>query len=499
MFCNDNIYIKPFMILNQTIFSFFKEEVKTLSQKYAFKNDFIKQIDNCDFETNLNKTNPIKSIELTNEIVLLLNDNKYSEFKTILNKIPEFANCCDIGDLYSLWHIIYIKCSNPVLIIGAGVSGLTIASKISDKPLLILEARDRIGGRVFTSDSNMDMGAAWLHGSDSNPLNNLLDFNNLIPVSKCNPWMHSENTKIEYMSSTHNISEEKRQQLATKWNELAYKMGNMPNQTIIEAFEQLTIKNSTNKGSSECKEYDLDDDLSSFLYMIEVWCGGSVKTLSTDFLNINDDNKGQYNNALFGDYGGSHYLFKNGAKSLIDALINSALIPNLEDKIKCNQIVTNVNYNSYYVEVITSSGQVYHCDKLCITIPPIPLRNIIFNPPLETNKVEALAKIKMGSYKKIQIEFAKEDVFWKDDVPMFLTYNPKTNGTNYYLNEEKEKDICPYILWNNYKYSKNKPILEAICPANIGWNLSGKNDEEIIETMLTQLQNYYPVVPEPKA
>jgi hypothetical protein len=362
-----------------------------------------------------------------------------------------------------------------------------------------LEARDRIGGRVFTSDTNIDMGAAWLHGSDCNPLNDLLDFNNLIPVSKCNPWMHSENTVIEYMSANHNISEDKRQQLATKWNELAAKMGDIPNKTIIEAFEQLTNK----PGISECKEYEseaeLDDDLSSFLYMIEVWCGGSVKTLSTDFLNI-DTSKVQYNNALFGDYGGSHYLFKNGAKTLIDALINLSLIPNLKNHIRCNQIVTNINYNSYYVEICTNTGQVYYCDKLCITIPPIPLQNIKFNPQLKLNKTEALSKIKMGSYKKVQIEFDKEDVFWKGNVPMFLTYNPKTNGSNYYLNaDNKEEDICPYILWNNYKYSKNKPILEAICPANIGWNLAGKSDEEIIETMLTQLQNYYPVVPEPKA
>jgi hypothetical protein len=88
---------------------------------------------------------------------------------------------------------------------------------------------------------------------------------------------------------------------------------------------------------------------------------------------------------------------------------------------------------------------------------------------------------------------------------MFLTYNPKTNGARYYLNNDNKsdttenEDVCPYILWNNYKYSKNKPILEAICPANIGWNLARQSDEEIIETMLKQLQNYYPVVPEPKA
>jgi hypothetical protein len=487
-------------------FNSFKEEVKQLSKKYAFEDQINNWIDNCNntfrFETNQLKVKnqTLNSLELTNEIVWLLNNEKYNDLKVILNKTPEFTNCCDIGDLYSLWHIIYIKCSSPVIIIGAGVSGLTIASKMGDNPLLILEARDRIGGRVFTSDTNMDMGAAWLHGSIDNPLNSFLDFNKLIPVSKCNPWMHSENVSIEYMSSKHLISEDKRQQLAIKWNEMATKIGNMPNKTIIEAFEELTKK----PGFSECKDIEteldeeLDDDLSSFLYMIEVWCGGSVKNISSSFLNeIN------YNTALFGDYGGSHYLFKNGAKTLIDAIVNSNESTNLLDKIKYNQIVTNINYNSYYVEVFTSSGQVYHCDKLCITIPPGPLKNIIFNPPLGTDKINALSKIKLGSYKKIQLEFFEEDVFWKHDVPMFLTYNTKTCGTNYYLNtalkKDEKDDICPYILWNNYKYSKNKSILEAICPANIGWKLVGKNDEEIVEIMMSQLRNYYPVVPEPKA
>ena len=81
---------------------------------------------------------------------------------------------------------------------------------------------------------------------------------------------------------------------------------------------------------------------------------------------------------------------------------------------------------------------------------------------------------------------------------MFLTCNPKSNGNDYYLHESKE-DSCPYILWNNYKFSKNKPILEAICPANIGWHLAGRSDEEIVEMMMTQLRNYFPIVPEPKA
>ena len=521
------------MIINERIYNSLQQEIKQMAKKYAFGQQLNSWVDNFGFELH-NKLPSLISIELTNEIQLLIDNNeKYNKFKLILNKIPKFSYFCDIGDLYSLWQIIYIKCFEPVIIIGAGVSGLTIASNINkqDKPVLVLEARDRIGGRVFTNDNNMDMGAAWLHGSENNPLNELIDFNNLIPVSKCNPWMHSENTPIEYMSSDGNISEDKRQQMATKWNELATKIGNIPNKTIIEAYKQ--IINDTRE-VNESKRHDNDDtDLLSFLYMIEVWCGGSIKNISTSFLNINVNvnvndiidsiDKINYTSALFGDYGGSHYIFKNGAKSLIDAIINTSTSistnRNLYDNIKCNQIVTNIIYNDYYVEVHTSNGQIYCCDKLCITIPPGPLRNIQFNPPLDNAHINALSKLKMGSYKKIQMEFYPNDIFWNEtnNSPMFLTHNSKNNGNNYYLNESKvnseseskskskndikdqDQDQCPYILWNNYKFSKNKPFLEAICPANIGWSLTGKPDEEIIDMMMTQLRNYYPIVPDPKA
>ena len=59
---------------------------------------------------------------------------------------------------------------------------------------------------------------------------------------------------MEYMSSNHNISEEKRQTIAIKWNEMAAKLGNMPNKTIIEAFDQLTKK----PGFSECKDIETE-------------------------------------------------------------------------------------------------------------------------------------------------------------------------------------------------------------------------------------------------
>lgn len=381
----------------------------------------------------------------------------------------------------------------PLIIIGSGISGLTIASKMKDEEFLILEARDRIGGRVFTNESNMDIGAAWLHGSDSNPLNEYLNFDNLLPISNSNPWMHSENTNIKYMNNKYNITEEKRQRLASKWNKLASEIGNKNNQTIIKSFEE--IKNNNINGDKYNGDDDEYNDIFSFLYMTEVWSGGSIKNISASFLN------GKNNpNTLFGDYAGSHYLFKNGAHSLIDGIIKSAN-NNIYDKIKYNQIVTKVIYNNDYVELHTCDNQIYYCKQLCITIPPGPLKNIQFYPPLDNKRLESLSRIKLGSYKKVQLEFIEDQIFWhnNNNYPMFLTYNSKMNGKEYYLSDNKNNELFPYILWNNYKYSKNKPILEAIFPADIGWKLAGMSDEIIVNMVTSHLSNYYPNMPQPIA
>jgi hypothetical protein len=374
----------------------------------------------------------------------------------------------------------FIKLIEKTIIIGAGISGLTIASGMKHDNFLILEARDRIGGRVFTNEKYLDMGAAWIHGSDNNPLNKFLDYEKLIPVSENNPWMHSENTHIKYFCSKYNINETERQRLTEKWNIIAAKIGNIKDKTIIEAFLSLW-------------DNDKDEDYFIFLYMIEVWCGGSVKNIPASFLNTTN-----YTEALFGDYGGSHYLFKNGTKTLVDSIVNSSN-NNYYDKIEYNKIVTNINYNKDFVEVYTNDGCVYVCNKLCITVPPGPLKNIIFNPPLKKERIDSLSKIKFGSYKKIQLEFSKDNIFWENEnVPMFLIYNPSLKGCDYYLNKyDDTKEIAPYMIWNNYNYSKQKPILEAVCPANIGWKLCGKSDEEIVEIVMTNLRNYYPHAPDP--
>lgn len=66
-----------------------------------------------------------------------------------------------------------------VLVVGAGIAGLAAAQRLlqAGAQVTVLEARDRIGGRIWTSqqwpDAPMDLGASWIHGTEGNPLTDL--------------------------------------------------------------------------------------------------------------------------------------------------------------------------------------------------------------------------------------------------------------------------------------------------------------------------------------
>ena len=377
----------------------------------------------------------------------------------------------------------------PLIVIGAGVSGLTVAASL-ECDFLVLEARDRIGGRVWSRECShgsctLDMGAAWIHGTTNNPLNHYLKCNEMIPVSESNPWIHTGNARIMYQG----VSNETRQQMIISWNRTAKEIAEMDCETIAEAIKHVKDSSTSN--------------IQTFLYLLEVWCGTSVSSMPPSFLrNIECDD------SLFGDYAGSHCLFKKGTKSLITSIVEGSK-QDLDDRILFEQVVTDILYDrdDGCIEIKTRDPNVsYLCEKLVITTPPGPLKDINFVPPLSASRKCALSKVKMGSYKKVQVEF--DHVFWDTDAAMILTNKNMDvckNGDSESKNDGCKNDVfgcktssfIPHILWNNYACLKGAPILEAVCPANIGWQLTGKSDEEIADAVLEHLRGMYPWMPDP--
>ena len=59
-----------------------------------------------------------------------------------------------------------------VVVVGAGAAGLAAARRIGEagRSVLVLEARDRPGGRIMTIDDGIELGAEFIHGSPSSKL-----------------------------------------------------------------------------------------------------------------------------------------------------------------------------------------------------------------------------------------------------------------------------------------------------------------------------------------
>ncbi len=98
-----------------------------------------------------------------------------------------------------------------VAIIGAGAAGLAAARVLASAPLdvVVLEARDRIGGRAHTvplADLSLDLGCEWLHSADRNPLVEKIAASGLTIDKTPPPWGRPE--------ATINFSAEQRQAYA---------------------------------------------------------------------------------------------------------------------------------------------------------------------------------------------------------------------------------------------------------------------------------------------
>ena len=62
-----------------------------------------------------------------------------------------------------------------VVVVGAGISGLTAARalQLSGVDVVVLEGRERIGGRTHTVDvggAAVDLGASWIHDGAGSPM-----------------------------------------------------------------------------------------------------------------------------------------------------------------------------------------------------------------------------------------------------------------------------------------------------------------------------------------
>ena len=99
-----------------------------------------------------------------------------------------FLAAQSVGSASSIWMSNVNTHSADLLILGAGAAGLSAATALASKGIssLLLEARDRLGGRIFTVDDPnlgvpIEMGAEFIHGLPPE-IWQILQARNVVPI-----------------------------------------------------------------------------------------------------------------------------------------------------------------------------------------------------------------------------------------------------------------------------------------------------------------------------
>ena len=112
---------------------------------------------------------------------------------------------------------------HKVVIVGAGVAGLHAAFKLGQlgiRDVVILEALDRIGGRIHTIPVNGDwveLGAQWIHGRGENPLWKFVQENQVRKRKKETNKQTNKQTNHQTNKQTNNQTNERDQVNIAQW------------------------------------------------------------------------------------------------------------------------------------------------------------------------------------------------------------------------------------------------------------------------------------------
>ncbi len=338
-----------------------------------------------------------------------------------------------------------------VIIIGAGVAGLSAAYTLKQNGMkpLVLEARNRIGGRIWTDkqsfDKPLDLGATWIHGVTNNPITKLAKQQNI-------QILHVEEQDVVYNKLGKKMTEDHLDALEKKYDDLLEEVADIaeaesdnPTFSLQKAFDQVFRNHGFTK--QELLELNLMVHTN-----IEHEYAADLADLSPKLWN--DD----------GEFGGVDAIFLKGYDQITSFLAKGL-------SIKTETIVREISLGEQ-VTVTTNRG-VFTADHVIVTVPLGVLKkgSIKFSPALPARKQQAISQLGMGVLDKVYMQFPS--VFWDKNAD-WMHYMAADRGS---LPE----------FYNIYKYTK-QPILLGFNAGSFAKKAEKLADKEVVLQMMSTLK-----------
>lgn len=346
------------------------------------------------------------------------------------------------------------KSKTDVLIIGAGLAGLSAAQRLIEcgREVLVIEARSRIGGRVWTTSTfgaPMDLGAGWIHGWKDNPLWDLAQ------------GLGMKATATNYDSTS-----------------MFDESGNK-----INAFKRLTGMRRPDQAFAAIITLanELDSDISIADAVERVSTEMDLTGVERSFLNrrlselesLNGEDL--ENQSLFAriktfqaTVRGADMILKDGFSPIVDHLASDV-------EIVLEEPVVAIKHSKSGVTVETEASK-YEADAAIITLPLGVLKagNIEFTPKLPEYKREAISILPMALHDKVFLRFPK--VFW----------NPKRDMIEF-ARAEREP-VANVLNWHKYT---GRAVLMASFAGSKARALEDLDDAQVQSQIMELLRKCY--------
>ena len=348
-----------------------------------------------------------------------------------------------------------------VIVIGAGMAGLSAARALTQRGIstLVLEARGRIGGRVWTSGQwpglPVDLGASWIHGDEGNPLTELSAEAGVAHAETRwdpNPVFTPGGGRAllgDAAPLAENLIDKARARAEARDNDIS----------LASAVEALPDWKKLSKKNRQLVRHVIHDE-------IELEYAADWQDLSAWYF---DDS---------GDYDGRELLFPGGFGSL-----TAHLAQGLE--IRTGQPVVRIEKTGKGVRLLSEAGEVFEASRVLVTVPLGVLKSgkIEFSHRLARKRATAIKTLGMGLMNKCCLRFDR--VFW-----------PQTSDVFSFLGEQDGY----WSEWLSLSQFSGEPALMGFNVGHAARQIETLDDDATVAQAMQVLRSIFgPAVPDPVA